>query len=75
MGLFSVFNSSIAMEKENREKSKNQFWPSVTKVLPNIMYYTYLFTENGRLSNLTFWRPRAPSNYVVLGDCVTSRYL
>ncbi|KAK6160946.1 hypothetical protein DH2020_004327 [Rehmannia glutinosa] len=29
--------------------------------------------ENGRLSNLTFWRPRAPSNYVVLGDCVTSR--
>ncbi|KAL6576075.1 hypothetical protein OROHE_000546 [Orobanche hederae] len=29
--------------------------------------------ENGRLGNLTFWRPRAPSNYVVLGDCVTSR--
>ncbi|KAL8484750.1 hypothetical protein ACS0TY_027161 [Phlomoides rotata] len=29
--------------------------------------------ENGCLSNLTFWRPRAPSNYVVLGDCVTSR--
>ncbi|CAA0829437.1 calcium-dependent lipid-binding family protein, partial [Striga hermonthica] len=29
--------------------------------------------ENGRLSNLTFWRPRAPSNYVILGDCVTSR--
>ncbi|XP_073302377.1 uncharacterized protein [Primulina huaijiensis] len=29
--------------------------------------------ENGRLSNFTFWRPRAPSNYVVLGDCVTSR--
>ncbi|XP_010266663.1 PREDICTED: uncharacterized protein LOC104604129 isoform X2 [Nelumbo nucifera] len=23
--------------------------------------------------NLTFWRPRAPSNYVILGDCVTSR--
>ncbi|WOH07393.1 hypothetical protein DCAR_0726823 [Daucus carota subsp. sativus] len=29
--------------------------------------------ENGRLNNLTFWRPRAPLNYVVLGDCVTSR--
>ncbi|XP_057809782.1 uncharacterized protein LOC131024279 [Salvia miltiorrhiza] len=29
--------------------------------------------EDGLLSNLTFWRPRAPSNYVVLGDCVTSR--
>ncbi|KAG8370579.1 hypothetical protein BUALT_Bualt14G0131800 [Buddleja alternifolia] len=28
--------------------------------------------ESGHLSNLTFWRPRAPSNYVVLGDCVTS---
>ncbi|XP_012842600.1 PREDICTED: uncharacterized protein LOC105962815 isoform X1 [Erythranthe guttata] len=28
---------------------------------------------NGRLSNMTFWRPRAPANYVVLGDCVTSR--
>ncbi|XP_047948182.1 uncharacterized protein LOC125194160 isoform X1 [Salvia hispanica] len=30
-------------------------------------------TDNGCLSNLTFWRPRAPSNYVILGDCVTSR--
>ncbi|KAK2971030.1 hypothetical protein RJ640_025804 [Escallonia rubra] len=29
--------------------------------------------ENGHLNNLTFWRPRAPTNYVVLGDCVTSR--
>ncbi|KAM3341348.1 putative protein isoform X1 [Capsicum galapagoense] len=29
--------------------------------------------EHGRLNNLTFWRPRAPSNYVILGDCVTSR--
>ncbi|XP_051130647.1 uncharacterized protein LOC127251100 isoform X2 [Andrographis paniculata] len=29
--------------------------------------------ENGRLSSLTFWRPRAPSNYAILGDCVTSR--
>ncbi|KAL3831089.1 hypothetical protein ACJIZ3_019891 [Penstemon smallii] len=29
--------------------------------------------ENERLSNMTFWRPRAPSNYVILGDCVTSR--
>lgn len=28
--------------------------------------------ENGPCDNLTFWRPRAPSNYVVLGDCVTS---
>ncbi|KAK3157946.1 hypothetical protein QOZ80_2AG0130600 [Eleusine coracana subsp. coracana] len=23
--------------------------------------------------NLTFWRPQAPSNYVILGDCVSSR--
>ncbi|KAK8929011.1 hypothetical protein KSP39_PZI017866 [Platanthera zijinensis] len=23
--------------------------------------------------NLTFWRPQAPSNYAILGDCVTSR--
>ncbi|KAK7291737.1 hypothetical protein RIF29_07114 [Crotalaria pallida] len=23
--------------------------------------------------NITFWRPQAPANYVVLGDCVTSR--
>ncbi|EPS74076.1 hypothetical protein M569_00677, partial [Genlisea aurea] len=30
-------------------------------------------TYNGRFSNITFWRPRAPSNFVVLGDCVTSR--
>ncbi|XP_074301933.1 uncharacterized protein LOC141633346 isoform X1 [Silene latifolia] len=29
--------------------------------------------ENGSKCNLTFWRPRAPSNYVILGDCVTSR--
>ncbi|KAL3505576.1 hypothetical protein ACH5RR_030958 [Cinchona calisaya] len=29
--------------------------------------------ENGHHNNLTFWRPRAPSNYVILGDCVTSR--
>ncbi|KAJ4843890.1 hypothetical protein Tsubulata_025940 [Turnera subulata] len=29
--------------------------------------------ENGPRNNLTFWRPRAPSNYVILGDCVTSR--
>ncbi|XP_071939359.1 uncharacterized protein [Coffea arabica] len=29
--------------------------------------------EIGRHNHLTFWRPRAPSNYVILGDCVTSR--
>jgi vacuolar protein sorting-associated protein 13A/C len=29
--------------------------------------------ENGHPNNLTFWRPRAASNYVILGDCVTSR--
>ncbi|KAF5202036.1 Vacuolar protein sorting-associated protein 13c [Thalictrum thalictroides] len=28
---------------------------------------------NGPGYNLTFWRPQAPSNYVILGDCVTSR--
>uniref|UniRef100_A0A175YPS3 Uncharacterized protein n=1 Tax=Daucus carota subsp. sativus TaxID=79200 RepID=A0A175YPS3_DAUCS len=28
---------------------------------------------NGDINTHTFWRPRAPSNYVVLGDCVTSR--
>lgn len=32
------------------------------------------YAENGPGYNLTFWRPRAPSNYVILGDCVTSRY-
>ncbi|GAB2300237.1 hypothetical protein Dimus_034275 [Dionaea muscipula] len=29
--------------------------------------------EHGPHYNLTFWRPRAPLNYVILGDCVTSR--
>lgn len=29
--------------------------------------------ENGPFNKLTFWRPRAPTNYVILGDCVTSR--
>ncbi|XP_044499300.1 uncharacterized protein LOC123220770 isoform X3 [Mangifera indica] len=29
--------------------------------------------ENGSSNNLTIWRPKAPSNYVILGDCVTSR--
>ncbi|GKV06822.1 hypothetical protein SLEP1_g18658 [Rubroshorea leprosula] len=29
--------------------------------------------ENGPHNNLTIWRPQAPSNYVILGDCVTSR--
>ncbi|CAI0626123.1 unnamed protein product [Linum tenue] len=29
--------------------------------------------ENGSRNKLTFWRPRAPANYVILGDCVTSR--
>ncbi|XP_058093613.1 uncharacterized protein LOC131239768 [Magnolia sinica] len=29
--------------------------------------------ENGSGYNLTFWRPRAPSNYAILGDCVTPR--
>ncbi|XP_042475866.1 uncharacterized protein LOC122057714 isoform X2 [Macadamia integrifolia] len=28
---------------------------------------------NGPGYNLSFWRPRAPSNYVIFGDCVTSR--
>ncbi|KAJ9559357.1 hypothetical protein OSB04_013971 [Centaurea solstitialis] len=28
---------------------------------------------NGNHNAITFWRPRAPSNYVILGDCVTSR--
>ncbi|BAF08745.2 Os02g0470400 [Oryza sativa Japonica Group] len=32
-------------------------------------------SPNGELPgyNLTFWRPQAPSNYVILGDCVSSR--
>ncbi|KAK1591812.1 hypothetical protein Q3G72_014066 [Acer saccharum] len=29
--------------------------------------------ENGLYNNLTIWRPEAPSNYVILGDCVTSK--
>ncbi|KAH8501006.1 hypothetical protein H0E87_016007 [Populus deltoides] len=29
--------------------------------------------ENGPYNHLTFWRPHPPSNYVILGDCVTSR--
>ncbi|KAM7259519.1 hypothetical protein ACFE04_015260 [Oxalis oulophora] len=29
--------------------------------------------ENGSNNNLTFWRPQAPNDYVILGDCVTSR--
>lgn len=29
--------------------------------------------EIGHHDHLTFWRPQAPSNYVILGDCVTSR--
>ncbi|XP_044485071.1 uncharacterized protein LOC123210663 isoform X2 [Mangifera indica] len=29
--------------------------------------------ENGSSNNVTIWRPEAPSNYVILGDCVTSR--
>ncbi|CAM9004161.1 unnamed protein product [Rhodiola kirilowii] len=29
--------------------------------------------KEGSHNNLTFWRPKAPSNYVILGDCVTSR--
>ncbi|XP_027330645.1 uncharacterized protein LOC113846496 isoform X2 [Abrus precatorius] len=29
--------------------------------------------ETGPNNNITFWRPRAPANYAVLGDCVTSR--
>ncbi|KAI3684030.1 hypothetical protein L1987_84552 [Smallanthus sonchifolius] len=27
----------------------------------------------GHHNAITFWRPRAPPNYVILGDCVTSR--
>uniref|UniRef100_A0A7N0UXF0 PH domain-containing protein n=1 Tax=Kalanchoe fedtschenkoi TaxID=63787 RepID=A0A7N0UXF0_KALFE len=30
-------------------------------------------SPKGPHNNLTFWRPKAPSNYVILGDCVTSR--
>ncbi|KAK8983318.1 hypothetical protein V6N11_073414 [Hibiscus sabdariffa] len=29
--------------------------------------------ENGSHNNLTIWRPQPPTNYVILGDCVTSR--
>ncbi|KAK8671255.1 hypothetical protein V6N13_037855 [Hibiscus sabdariffa] len=29
--------------------------------------------ENGSHNNLTIWRPQAPTNYAILGDCVTSR--
>ncbi|KAJ7955294.1 calcium-dependent lipid-binding family protein [Quillaja saponaria] len=29
--------------------------------------------ESRLRNNLTVWRPQAPANYVVLGDCVTSR--
>lgn len=32
-----------------------------------------LLKGNGPGDNLTFWRPQAPPNYAILGDCVTSR--
>lgn len=38
------------------------------------IWFCMHYAENVPGYNLTFWRPRAPSNYVILGDCVTSRY-
>jgi len=37
-------------------------------------YLVFSLSETGPNNNITFWRPQAPANYVILGDCVTSRY-
>ena len=41
----------------------------------NELFGLLCFAETGPNKNVTFWRPRAPANYVVLGDCVTSGYI
>ncbi|KAK7348007.1 hypothetical protein VNO80_22555 [Phaseolus coccineus] len=35
--------------------------------------YDRIWVSEKETGHITFWRPRAPANYVVLGDCVTSR--
>ncbi|WVZ12338.1 hypothetical protein V8G54_016868 [Vigna mungo] len=35
--------------------------------------YDRIWVSEKETGHITVWRPRAPANYVVLGDCVTSR--
>ncbi|XP_048235070.1 uncharacterized protein LOC8261314 isoform X2 [Ricinus communis] len=65
---------SLLLNLQNQATSALQFGNAIP-LAPCINYDRIWVSpkENGPRNNLTFWRPQAPSNYVILGDCVTSR--
>ncbi|XWS14258.1 hypothetical protein CRYUN_Cryun36dG0107400 [Craigia yunnanensis] len=65
---------SLLLNLQNQAAAALQFG-NATPLAPCINFDRIWVSpkENGSHNNLTIWRPRAPSNYVILGDCVTSR--
>ncbi|XP_050216889.1 uncharacterized protein LOC126667840 isoform X2 [Mercurialis annua] len=70
----SLSTISLILNLQNHATAALQFG-NATPLAPCINYDQIWVSpkENGPRNNLTFWRPQAPSNYVILGDCVTSR--
>uniref|UniRef100_A0A0E0NER2 C2 domain-containing protein n=1 Tax=Oryza rufipogon TaxID=4529 RepID=A0A0E0NER2_ORYRU len=70
----SLSVASLLLKLQNQTLAALQFGNN-NPLVSCINFKRVWTSPNGELPgyNLTFWRPQAPSNYVILGDCVSSR--
>ncbi|CAL5058295.1 unnamed protein product [Urochloa decumbens] len=70
----SLSVASLMLKLQNQTLAALQFG-NISPLVSCTNFNRIWSSPNGDLPgyNLTFWRPQAPSNYVILGDCVSSR--
>ncbi|KAK3154093.1 hypothetical protein QOZ80_2BG0185880 [Eleusine coracana subsp. coracana] len=70
----SLSVASLLLKLQNQTLAALQFG-NISPLISCINFKRVWSSPDGDLPgyNLTFWRPQAPSNYVILGDCVSSR--
>ncbi|XP_062219043.1 uncharacterized protein LOC133918926 [Phragmites australis] len=70
----SLSVASLLLKLQNQTLAALQFG-NISPLVSCTNFKRVWSSPNGDLPgyNLTFWRPQAPSNYVILGDCVSSR--
>ncbi|KAE9602547.1 putative vacuolar protein sorting-associated protein [Lupinus albus] len=64
---------SLILNLQSQASSALSFGNATALVLCTNFDRIWVSGKGTSPDNITFWRPRAPANYVVLGDCVTSR--
>ncbi|XP_062223332.1 uncharacterized protein LOC133922148 [Phragmites australis] len=70
----SLSVASLLLKLQNQTLAALQFG-NISPLVSCTNFKRVWSSPNGDLPgyNLTFWRPQAPSNYVILGDCLSSR--